>query len=116
MEESDYTSLLPKVEQSDLLTLVLEETQDPQQTERWKHLAATNPILAREVMKRCFIETRQLVTTSGEIRHLELQRIAKQVAIYALTALEAAAERIQKEARPPTTSGDADDAVPIPLI
>ena len=112
MKRPDYTSQLPKVEQPDLLALVFEETQDPQQNERWRRFAATNPILAREVISRCNAETKHLAT--GEVRHFELQRIAKQVAVYAIAALEEAAARIQQEPQPPTAIGGVDDVVPIP--
>ena len=87
-----------------MLDLVFDEVQDPKQTEHWNRFATTNPILAREVIKRCYIELRSLDITE---KQLELQHIAKQLAIYTVAALERAASRVENSSPPNDGGGDA---------
>lgn len=51
-------SPLPRVKQTDILSLVMPEILDPKHTRQWEELAISNPDLAREILIRATIESK----------------------------------------------------------
>lgn len=92
MAFQENKSFLPKVEETDLLYLVLDEVTDPEQQKIWETFAIHNPVLAREVLKRAYIEGAQLEAVNSRT---ELSRAAKSLAVYVVGALDMAAKRIE---------------------
>lgn len=82
--------MLPKVEESDLLGLVVEEVIDPGHLGWWEEFAAENPILARQILKRAYYDTQD-----NNLSSLETQRRIIDNVSFAIRALKAAAERQQ---------------------
>lgn len=91
MTMPERQSFLPKVEEADLLDLVLEDVLDPKHIERWRHFTSTQSLLAREILKKTFTETRQARadTTSA----LAQQKLILDTLTFAFSALERAGER-----------------------
>lgn len=84
----NHESMLPKVEESDLLGLVVEEVIDPKHIGWWKELAEENPLLAQQIIKRAYFDTQE-----GDRSSLEIQKIIIDSVAFAIRALKAAAER-----------------------
>lgn len=82
--------MLPKVEESDLLGLVVEEVIDPGHQGWWEEFATENPVLARQILKRAYYDTQGDGLSSLETQ----QRIINNVS-FAIRALRLAAERQQ---------------------
>lgn len=93
MASHNREPMLPKVEESDLLGLVVEEVVDPRHVDWWKEFARDNPLLARQVIKRAYFDTQDV----GEASSLEVQRRIIDNVSFAIRALKAAAERISRE-------------------
>jgi hypothetical protein len=89
--------MLPKVEESDLLGLVVEEVIDPRHINWWKELATENPVLAQQIIKRAYFDTQE-----GNASSLEIQRIVIDSVAFAVRALRAAAERQSQPAEEAT--------------
>lgn len=88
MASYNHEPMLPKVEESDLLGLVVEEVIDPRHVGWWKELAAENPLLAQQIIKRAYFDTQV-----GGMSSLEIQKIVIDSVTFAVRALKAAAER-----------------------
>jgi hypothetical protein len=95
MASHNHEPMLPKVEESDLLGLVVEEVIDPKHAGWWKELALDNPLLAQQIIKRAYFDTQDKEGTSS----LELQKIIIDSVTFAIRALKAAAERQKNEAQ-----------------
>jgi len=95
--------MLPRVEESDLLNLVIEEVIDPKYLEWWKEFAHDNPLLAKEVIKRAYVDSQNLEATPS----LESYKIIINNVLFAIRALKIAAERrsaeITQDKRPAPT-------------
>lgn len=96
MSSPNREPMLPKVEESDLLGLVVEEVIDPGHRGWWEEFAAENPILARQILKRAYYDTQD----SDHASSLEVQRRIIDNVSFAIRALKLAAERehLAKEA------------------
>jgi hypothetical protein len=111
MASHNHEPMLPKVEESDLLGLVVEEVIDPQHVEWWKELARDNPVLAQQIIKRAYFDTQNIAGSSS----LELQRLIIDNVSFAVRALKTAAERragqsTQEEAPQSAASSHSDEA------
>ena len=91
MSSPNREPMLPKVEESDLLGLVVEEVIDPAHKGWWEEFAAENPILARQILKRAYYDTQD----SEHVSSLEVQRRIIDNVSFAIRALKLAAERQQ---------------------
>lgn len=91
MEKPDNQSHLPKVEQDDILSLVVEDILDANHMERWDHLLQTNPTLANEIRKRAHIEATQ--STHFDVNSVQFQKRIIDTATFAIQALEVATLR-----------------------
>jgi hypothetical protein len=89
MDSHNHEPMLPKVEESDLLGLVVEEVIDPQHRVWWKEFASDNQLLAQQVLKRAYFDTQNI----DGLTSLELQRIIVDNISFAIRALKAAAVR-----------------------
>ena len=94
-ESSEYP--LPRVEDADILSLVLPEIIDPQYRAHWEELARANPRLARALLERAYIES------DGKP---DEQKRLLDMAIFTTEALRAALLRLQREKILPS---DGDD-------
>lgn len=94
MASYNHEPMLPKVEESDLLGLVVEEVIDPDHKEWWKEFARENSVLAQQAIKRAYFDTQNIDGLSS----LELQRIIIDSVSFAIRALKIAAERQVKHA------------------
>ncbi|HET6747380.1 MAG TPA: hypothetical protein VFH06_04720 [Candidatus Saccharimonadales bacterium] len=104
MTSPEHEPLLPRVEEDDLLSLVIEDITDPTHERHWKEFAAQNPHLAAELLKRTFARTRDITDSNRS----EVQKFALDTVTFAMRAMEQAAKRYY------TSSGDVGDAVPQP--
>ena len=104
MASHNHEPMLPRVEESDLLGLMVEDVIDAEHTQWWKEFAADNPLLARNVLKRAYFDTQD----STGISSLELQRIIINSVSFAIRALKLAAER--RAAAPVVAEIQNDDA------
>lgn len=102
MSESSESSL-PRVEDTDILSLVFPEIIDPQYREHWEELASTNPRLARALLERAYIES------GGKP---DEQKRLLDMAIFTTEALRAALLRLQTEKTAPTSGGDDEGSQP----
>lgn len=91
MSSPNREPMLPKVEESDLLGLVVEEVIDPAHKGWWEEFAAENPILARQILKRAYYDTQD----SDRASSFEVQRRIIDNVSFAIRALKLAAERQQ---------------------
>ncbi len=89
MASHNHEPMLPKVEESDLLGLVVEEVIDPKHVGWWKEFAGDNPLLAQQIIKRSFFDTQDLEGATS----LEIQKIIIDSITFAMRALKAAALR-----------------------
>ena len=83
----EHKSLLPRVEEEDLLDLIFEDVVEPSHQERWGRIASANSRLAREVLKRSAIAARE------ERNEPERQKAIIDILTFAIEALERAAIR-----------------------
>lgn len=98
MSEAASSSRLPRVEQTDIHLVVIDELLDHTRGERWKDFAESNPELAREVL----IEASRLAREGKS--H---EQIAIDIVTFASSALQKALERISKKSE--ETTGPSDD-------
>lgn len=96
---------LPRVEETDLLGIVLEEVIDPTHKAWWEQFATENPYLARQVLLRAHNATLE------ELSSLEVEKRIVDSILFAMRALRAAAERqsIEREKQYATSGGDDDE-------
>lgn len=112
MEKPDNQSLLPKVEQDDILSLVSEEIFDTNHIERWVHVAESNPALAQEILRRADIEATQSI--HFDENRVQFQKRIIDTVTFAIRALERATERERGITSEPVQSTivDVDDEDP----
>ena len=91
MTSREHERMLPKVEESDLLSLVVEEVIDPGHANWWQEFATENPVLARQILKRAYYDTLDINGASS----LDAQRRIIDNVSFAVRALKMAAERNQ---------------------
>ena len=96
MSSPNHEPKLPKVEESDLLGLVVEEVIDPGHQGWWEEFARDNPVLAHQILKRAYYSTQSI----DDLSSLEVQRRIIDNVSFAIRALKLAAERqkLTKEA------------------
>jgi hypothetical protein len=108
MVSDDYESFLPRVEESDLLSLVFEDVTDPQHRERWRSFAKTNPRLATEVLKLGYV-----ASYTEQASSQEFQKTVVDIVSFVISALETAAKRLKDKEEPLIyLIGDDDDEDP----
>jgi hypothetical protein len=107
MASHNHEPMLPKVEESDLLGLVVEEVIDPKHSGWWKELAADNPVLAQQIIKRAYFDSQESGASSLEIQKIIIDSVA-----FAIRALKAAAERQSRstETAAPLLQAQPDEA------
>jgi pyrroloquinoline quinone (PQQ) biosynthesis protein C len=93
MTTPEYESFLPRVESDDILSLVFEDVTDTNHTERWLRFAKAHPVLAAEILGRTLIESRESVQYDKHTG--DLQKRMMENVIFAVNALEMAAERLR---------------------
>jgi len=91
MTSHEHEPMLPRVEEADLLLLVFDEITDPVHSQRWKELAASNPVLANELLKVTLARAREI----SDSNPLEVQKFAVDTVTFALKALETALKRLR---------------------
>lgn len=107
MTTPEHESFLPKVESDDILSLVFEDVTDTNHTERWLRFAKAHPVLAAEILGRTLIESRESIQYDKHTG--DLQKRMMENAIFAVNALEKAAERIHNDGVSPSIRRPSDD-------
>lgn len=103
------TRTLPQVEEADLLSLIFKDVTDPLHRERWHHFATSQPVLAREVLRRAYDASH----AGGEhLSPLDAQKHNIDAVTFAVAALESA---VRREKALLSAVDDADVANPPPL-
>lgn len=93
----DETTRLPLVGPEDILTSTALEFGETGR-ELWTHYAHTNPILARELLARALVSVSTLTSELvPQVEDLEVARVIVNQALFAITALEVAARRIEND-------------------
>jgi len=109
MAVPEHNSPLPRVEETDLLNLMFEEIVDPSHSRRWRDLATSNPILARELLRYAHHSIRELQAPHSR----ECEALIISAVTFALCALEHAAIREAAPAELEITSvGDDGEVLP----
>lgn len=90
MESPNRETRLPPVEESDLLLLMFDDITDADHVTRWKQFAAAHPVLAREVVQRAYIASRDDKLRASPF---EIQRKIIDAVTFAVAALEIAVKR-----------------------
>lgn len=92
MNERPRQSPLPLVTIEDICCELYEDVTDPTHRERWKRIQESNPLLLQE------IHNRAAKSASASYDHpLEVTRVIVDNVTFALSALEAALARTQRE-------------------
>ena len=89
MGEQGKKASLPRVEQTDILSMVFEEVIDNKHEGRWRRFADENPELASEILKQAYI------MTGGNAEH---QKVVTDIASFVVEAMRTALERREEEA------------------
>jgi len=92
MEKPEKHSHLPKVEQDDILKLTQEEIVNNNNIARWSKFAEEDPVMAKEIIKRAYIEASQSIR-SGE-NEVQLQLRIMDIVTYYIEAKGIALERV----------------------
>ena len=87
MADHENASDLPQVDDSDLSLILYEDITDPTHKARFERFAHSNPILAREIIRRAHLDSR-IVSGSVEIDSAIINAVS-----LAIDALESAARR-----------------------
>ncbi len=120
MTDSEHYPTLPRVTESDILKLVLDDIMESETRAMWKRFADTNPVLANEVLRRAAIDARSMIM-QGEAYWPTLQALIVDSVTFAVNSMIVALERQREEeagqmpglesnkrVRPTDDAGDAD--------
>lgn len=103
MSEAASNPQLPRVEQTDIHLVVVDELLDHTRGERWKDFAQSNPDLAREVL----VEASRMAREGKS--H---EQMAIDIVTFASSALQKALERISQEKGTAKPTDDVGDLQP----
>lgn len=106
MTTPEYESFLPRVVPNDILSLVFEDVTDTNHTERWLRFAKAHPVLAAEMLGRTLIESRE--STQFDKHTGDLQKRMMENIVFAINALERAAERTRANKTNPAIESLSD--------
>ena len=104
MEKQGNQSHLPKVEHDDILFLVFDDVTNIDHMQRWEEFTNTYPVLAHELRARIYSEARASAEYDKNSEDIRIRMM--NTAIFAINALEQAAQRTKAERSDTITNDD----------
>ena len=93
MTDASSESSLPRVDNTDIASVLLDDILDPSHRGRYEHFANENPDLIREISRRAYIEAYEKIHQDNPLSLIDLQKMVIDSVTFALSALEIASIR-----------------------